>query len=457
MTFGDAINLGLALAVVFAAGIGITDLLIGRNSGYSKLERWSLAWLFGTGAVSLMLWLAGFVVSGDVRLRIVVVLASSTVAYLGGKTARQRTPQIRGTRTIIDRTLFAIVLCEIVAVFVMSSRHGLGWDGLLNWEIKARYVFLNGGVMPAAYFGSVSRAFSHPEYPLFIPLTETWLYLWLGEANQFWAMTLFPVFYAAGAFLLAAITTRVSGSQRAGGLAAALLFFVPYLHTGGGRVISGYADFPLSICYLATVGYLASAARDNSAAAFRLFVASTALLPWMKREGLILCVTAAACAVILFWRRRPMRQWLFGFAPALVIAAAWRLYLYTMHVRPPLDFVSISFTSIAASSNRIGPIAAMTFRELASVSHWSVFWLLVLAALLISACRKPDRQTVALGFAIVAPLVLYCSTYLFSAWPSIAAHVTGSMPRLALQLVPVAWCLVAGILTRESQQPGPGR
>src|SRR5207248_9608042 len=87
------------------------------------------------------------------------------------------------------------VFLEIAIVFYLSFVHTLGWDGLLNWEIKAHYAFANGGVIPATYFSDSGRAFSHPEYPLAIPFTELWLYLWLGEADQLWAKTIFPIFY----------------------------------------------------------------------------------------------------------------------------------------------------------------------------------------------------------------------------------------------------------------------
>ncbi len=50
---------------------------------------------------------------------------------------------------------------------------------------QSYYAFANGGVIPATYFSDSGRAFSHPEYPLAIPFTELWLYLWLGEADHF--------------------------------------------------------------------------------------------------------------------------------------------------------------------------------------------------------------------------------------------------------------------------------
>ena len=73
--------------------------------------------------------------------------------------------------------LGGVILVEIAILIFVSFKHTLGWDGLFNWEIKARYAFLSRGTIPAAYYSSAGRVFSHPEYPLTVPLTEVWLYL----------------------------------------------------------------------------------------------------------------------------------------------------------------------------------------------------------------------------------------------------------------------------------------
>src|SRR4029077_5969145 len=97
---------------------------------------------------------------------------------------------------MIEWFLASFLVLEIAAIAFASCKHTLGWDGLLVWEIKARYAFMNGGSLPASYYSGPGRAFSHPEYPLGIPFTELWLYLWMGQAHQFWVKTIFGIFYA---------------------------------------------------------------------------------------------------------------------------------------------------------------------------------------------------------------------------------------------------------------------
>src|SRR5207244_2477435 len=156
----------------------------------------------------------------------------------------------------VEWLLTALLLLELLAVFFVSLKHTLGWDGLFNWEIKARYAFLNNGVIPSSYYSSSGRAFSHPEYPLAIPFTELWLYLWMGVPHQFWIKTIFPLFYIFGVLLLGLFVTRLTGRRWLGLFVALLVPLVPFVIAIPGGVIVGYSDIPIGVFYLTAFGYL---------------------------------------------------------------------------------------------------------------------------------------------------------------------------------------------------------
>src|SRR5438067_4251185 len=303
----DPIEVLAALATILAAGFGALTLVLRDPKCLSFAEQLAVSWLGGTGIVSLSIWLFGFVLSGPALFSVVsfICVALPLVAW---KTKGAFRLQELRRPSPIELALACILSVEILAVGCLAFAYTLGWDGLLNWEIKARYAFANGGVLPAAYFSDSGRAFSHPEYPLAIPFTELWLYLWLGESNQFCAKTIFPTFYLAGTFLLAAFAVRLSRRIWLGLLMAALLFFVPQITVDVGCASAGYADFPLSVFYLAAAGCLFCASEPGNDAFFRLYAACLALLPWVKRDGLILWIVAAACGVfvILPARKSPL-------------------------------------------------------------------------------------------------------------------------------------------------------
>jgi len=445
----NALGLFGAFGTLFAAGYGLLALLVRRSLRLSLAEQIAFSWLFGTGAVSLLLWVFGFFVDGLLLQGLVSVVCIS----LGMVGWKLKTPsQIRRKPRWFEVVLTALITIEIAIVFYLSFVHTLGWDGLLNWEIKARYAFANGGVLPAAYFSDTGRAFSHPEYPLAIPFTELWLYLWLGESNQFCAKSIFPTFYLAGTFLLATFAARLSRRIWLGLLMAALLFFVPQITVDVGCASAGYADFPLSVFYLAAAGCLFCASEPGNDAFFRLYAACLALLPWVKRDGLILWIVAAACGVFVILRARKSPLSSLAFLPGIVILCAWRLYLNATHALQAADFLQFNPETFRTHLNRALPLLSALVAEFYSLPTWSLFWFIVAVAFLYSLPRMRDPGVVALLIALIAPIVLYLSLYLFSSWPNYLDHVGLSISRLLMQVVPVGFLLIVLAVSRRPEK-----
>ncbi|HAK07649.1 MAG TPA: hypothetical protein DCO65_10370 [Spartobacteria bacterium] len=297
-----------AFATILSAGFGALLLIGARKWHQNSAARLALSWILGTGIVSLLVWIFGFFVKGALLPGLVATMCVG-LPLLAWKISDHPAipfPSLRKPKRI-ELLLGAFLAVEIAIIFYLAYVHTLGSDGILNWEIKARYAYANGGVLPLTYLQDGGRTFSQPEYPLAIPYTELWLYFWLGDTNQFWAKTVFPVFYAAGVILLATIGAKLTGKVSAGLGAALLLFFIPQISIEGGSAIVGYADFPLSVFYLATIGYLLCACRSDDEHSFRIYAVCLALLPWVKREGVILWFIAGLCGVLVIWRKKNHR------------------------------------------------------------------------------------------------------------------------------------------------------
>ncbi len=171
---------------LFAAGVGVALLIMRGSRRINPIECACLAWLFGVGVVSLLLWLGGMFASGIVLQRSVTA-ACVTLVVLGWR-AKQRNQlhfSLPRPSSSVERVLAGLLLVELVTISFVSLKHTVGWDGLLNWEIKARYAFLNSGVLPGSYYLSPGRAFSHPEYPLALPLPSYgFISGWVNRTNS---------------------------------------------------------------------------------------------------------------------------------------------------------------------------------------------------------------------------------------------------------------------------------
>ena len=283
----------IALLTTTAAGLGPAVYFIRRPGTISAVELLALSWLLGVSSLSVALACGGIFLRGLI-LQMTVVTGCVLSGYLGLRQWRGNSNKISWPKPAnrIEGLLCAVLLLEFAAAVWMQYRTALGWDGLLGWEVKARYAFLNGGSIPAAYFSDPSRVLSHPDYPLMLPMLEAWIYLWIGDCHQFLGFALFFRFFTMPPrwFCIAGVT-RLCRKKWAGLAAAAMLFFLPFPAAGPWNVFAGYADLPLAVFYLAATVCFFRYQMVPSGRQLALVSLIAGMMPWIKREGI--------CALVL--------------------------------------------------------------------------------------------------------------------------------------------------------------
>ncbi|HSI16073.1 MAG TPA: hypothetical protein VK961_28750, partial [Chthoniobacter sp.] len=247
----------IAVLTVLFAGSGVTLALWRRSASIFADELFAWSWLLGAGVVSALLALGGTVLSGFALVSVVTIVALASGVY---GVARLRS----GVRVEIgwagaagwEKWLCLLALIPVGYFAWAAFRDALMWDGLFIWEAKARHAFLAGGSLPASYFADATRVRFHPSYPLYLPFTELWLYLWTGDCDQTAVKTIFVLFYAAAIALLWSSALRLTGRPWIAALTSLLPLFVPFMADHGLGLVQGYADFVLATVYVAGVSAL---------------------------------------------------------------------------------------------------------------------------------------------------------------------------------------------------------
>lgn len=441
-----------ALLTIFGAGFGASMIFFRHAKQITLSQLLFLSWLLGTGIVSVALFGLGLLVKG-VALQIIVTVISLGLTAAGFALTRRVSIELPRSNHWIDYGLAGVLGLEIGLIFVLTFKHALGWDGLLIWELKARYAFLNGGALPAAYFSDATRGFSHPEYPLYLPMIEMWIYMWIGEPDQFWVKLIFPIYFAVGTIFLAYAGGELSGSRRIGLLVANLFLFVPFLTRVAGGIVFGYADVPLSLFYAAAFYFLWTFARSNSRETLWTFIALSALLPSVKKEGAILWIALTCCSAPIIFRKRGGVVCLISLLTGVISIAIWQIYLRMMHAGPGQDFVPVTASLALSNLNRLGPIFQTLLAEATTLARWNLLWYMLIFAFLSFLCVNRTRRAGMLVICSILPLILYCLTYLFSAWPNYLRHVESSLPRLLLHVTPLAILSIALALAPLTRTP----
>lgn len=438
------VTLFAAFAVVFLSGFGVARWLLRDAGRVYWPEIAGLAWLVGSGLVSVLLALCGSVARGPALIAVVTIAAMGIGFWLWRQAGSAEAPRcFPRDANEWEKMVSLLLLLPLVALALRSFREPLQWDGMFVWEIKARLAFLHGGAVPLSYYSDASmHVWSHPGYPLYLPMVELWVYLWLGELHQFWIKALFPFFYLAAACVLWSAALRLTGRVWIGAIAAWLLLCVPRVVDARAGVLQGYADLPLAILYVgALAALLCSASGDR--AWLRVAGVLSGLLPWVKQEGLVLWACFALAAAWT-WRR----DWRVAAAtalPGLLVIVLWRAFLAAADLTQPETFLPMTLDTLQANLPRVPALLRRMGEELILIPRWTLLWPLAVVALSMMALQR-RRGVVPLAIAVFLPLAAYLVPYVFTALQPYQMHVETSIDRLVLQVAPLAVLVLALVL-----------
>jgi len=415
---------------VWLAGFGVAVLLAPARP-ISRMELAGITLLLGQGVISLALFALAPFWRGNALIGVITLLYL-TLGGLGTFRCRRLTftPPRR------EDWYCLIFIPMLAAIGWQAVTHPLTADGLFNFEWRAQLAAQHGGHIPVEFFSDPSRTWAHPNYPLFLPLNQTWLYLRVGLPHQGLGQLLAVHFALAAMCLLYAGLTELTGNAWRGVFAVVLLFLLPAATTSPGGVASLWADFPLAVVFLGATIYLIRFSVDGSSLSW--FAAFLALLPWVKREGIILAAVLAVAFLWIAWRAGKVNR-----LPLVVVWGGWTLFLHAAHASADRDFLPVSLATITQNLDRLPLILTALCLELIALNRWSLLWpLTVLAAWLVWRNPALARWRI-LPFMILALLALYSAIYLLSAWPSLGLHLVTSLPRLLLPVAMPALVLLA--------------
>ena len=434
----------LAIFTATSAGTGLTLALWRRSGLILGAELFGYSWLLGAGLVSLLVALAGTVLSGTALLGVVTAATIPSGIY-GIRLWRAKAVRIElgwAGAPGWEKWLCALALVPIGYLGWAVFRDAIMWDGLFIWEAKARHAFLSGGSLPASYFSDASRVRYHPSYPLYLPFTELWVYLWTGDCDQTAVKAVFPMFYAAAIALLWSSVWRLGGRPWMAALASLLPLFVPLMADHGLGLVQGYADLILGAVYLGGVSALLAWRVKGLKAGWPVAMACAGILPWIKQEGLFLLASLVILTAFMDWSGRSgdfrsraggfCRSMLLFIAPGAFIAVGWRIALRMLHVQEANTFHPFTPENLLAGLPRLGTIFHLMVAQFAQLKYWSLLWFTVPVALLTLAWQRRS-EALWLGVALLVPLAFDIVPYLFTTL-DLVFHMTTSLDRLYLQI-----------------------
>lgn len=397
----------------------------------------ALAWAIGLAtftALAFVLYLAGVRYPEAVwpALALALVIVGVAGLFLGRSRARHLGPSggllpwIMGAGIVALPTTYAFWLAFSAPIY--------GWDGWAIWALKARMI--DAGGPPLSYFHDPVTQFSHPGYPLNLPFAEAALFQVPGQWGTDLSALVGPIclmalllLFAVGLNRLYGTTTALLGTLALGSVPA----FLP-------QAASGFADVPLTMYVGASALYLLlwwKLRRTADALVFGLLCGAAI---WTKREGLVLVALLLLAYLYAEFTRRPLR-WRTAL-PVLASAALplpWLAFLLVVH---PIegDFLPLTWRVFVTNIGRLPTILSGILHEMLSLDYWSTLWVMIVIVVLTHT--RMTSMAWRLLLLLGVQIGVYAFFYVFSSWNPYTAHITASISRLLLQVVPLTVLLL---------------
>jgi hypothetical protein len=465
------IFLGFAsLTPVILAGFLVLSAL-DRSRLLQPAEKLALSYGIGSGLLvweMLVFQTAGF--SFAVTRLLALLLGVSAIAFLFARRRplREYVPKTRLAVASVpfqrlEWLLAAGIVAEISGTFFRAwVRPMEAYDAVSNWGLKAKAIFQAGNI-PEGFLRDPNYAVFHPDYPLLVPLLESYIYRFAGDLREASAKMIFPMFLAACVLVLFAALRRAGQTRRSCLLFSFLLVSIPYFSE---QATNGYADVVVSFYFGA--GSLCLYLWQTSGRG--LFLALSALLTGCaaltKHEGLVLaCIHLVWLAgALLCQSGSEIRGRLLRFGVYVCILAVVVMPWYRFSRSLGLRNDVINSETVGARLNRnslsqAGPILYHLQTQVFGPKNWNLVWILLLAAAGVRSRILLRSPAVFLLGATALTVTAYMSVYLISPYTvppfDVTWHLRTSASRLLVHVLPHAVFLI-GLAFGEQSRSEPG-
>ncbi|MBF0520210.1 MAG: hypothetical protein HQK92_10840 [Nitrospirae bacterium] len=283
------------------------------SGGKETLMRALIALPFGFAIVSLLsfltLLLSSMLTYSYVFEGALILCAAAFLIYRGRWKSAVDT-SLRSEKIAVYYVIpLVIVFFLILATFVQTLKfnpHG-GWDAWAIWNLRAKFLFKNEAFWKDAFSSYIP--WSHPDYPLLLPLTVSrwWKYLGLDSVSVPQAVAF--VFTFSTLILLFYSVSHFKGTIQ--GVASVLAISMAFCYLKNGA--QQYADIPIGFFFLSASVFVVNKDTSDDKNRMKFLILSGLCLgfaAWTKNEGLIFITAFMAARLVIFLLTSRLREFL---------------------------------------------------------------------------------------------------------------------------------------------------
>lgn len=354
----------------------------------------------------------------------------------------------REVRPLIIILASCILVETVYVIFRAGIRPIESYDAIAIYAIRSKIFYLNGGI-PGNYFSEIARLFPHPDYPLSIPLAETFVYMFLGDLNDRLVKVIFPLFYI-GTLTVFYFSLRRMMTRTVSLLFTFILATIPQFCA---YATNAYLDLPLAYYVLSSAVLLFMWLKDNSmkhCLAVSALMAGFAALT--KNEGLMYCVVNLLLIMIFVVRDRRRNifegaQYFLGYAAILLIVNLPWIWIKRSFgiANDEIDLARVNPVFLLGQIGKLPPILYEFQRQIFGPKKWNIIWPVLICIMALRYKKVFSGVTKYVFMFIMFSISAYVLFYMISR-VDVVFFVGKTWSRFLVHFLPVAIYLLAATL-----------
>ena len=387
------INIMFSLLVPVLIGYMLLSL-IAKDGRIKALEMLALSYIIGSGIFSLSMLFLG-ILGIPLEVRNIILPWFIFLALFSGYVLinKLKVFDLHGIAGLIPSLLrvswhemvfIVLILLRISYSFIETLIKPVwGCDSFVTWSMRAKIFFYESGLSISKAKGCLLGS-GHTDYPINIPLLETWIAKMIGRWDDVAIKIIFPLMFLS--FIIIFYSSLRIFLPRFQSLVGTYLLTALPLFTF--HSTTEYADLPVSIYFVSGFLFLLRYIKDRKRGDFMIFCILSALAAWTKNEGLmLLIVNLLLLGTYMFMNDIKTKERTLNFMiyiiSLLVISLPWYIFRTIVGVPTYGDQVP-QLTKAVEYSARIPVIINSLFNRDFLYGHWGISWFVFIIVLIFS-------------------------------------------------------------------------
>jgi len=441
----------MILWTVITTLIGFNLLaLFDRQRLVKGAEVFGLSFLLGLGAVSFQMFVMGiaglplqkyYILCPWIFLTVFNMFVTRAFAVERFRFA------LRGLSGF-EKVIVSLISFQVAYTFFRALIRPLeAYDSVAIYGLKSKIIYL-AGTVPADFFDFVMKHFqgAHPDYPLLLSMSETWVYVFMNSFNDFLVKWIFPLAYLGFLIVFYAVLKRIIQSRKE---ALVFTFMIASVAQFSNYATIGYADMLLGVYFCLAFSFLYLWFMKNKHISYLwLSLLFSLLTVWTKNEGMLLAlIIVFITGVFVFKGRTRISAKETGAALFYMILICSAVFAWIMFVRSRglvnenFNLSMVSPGQMLSGIRRIPAILYEYQKHLFGFKKWNITWL-IMAVLFVIGFKKVYKGNIAYATTVILLFFITYGIVCIYSVVDINFLLKKTASRFLIHILPVSvfWC-----------------